>query len=171
MQTCPSCDGLNPTAARACVHCDEALPRRSRLAQRLSLLLGPAGSILLAACYGAPGMYRHQNYPNGPGGAVRLDEDHDGAYGPWTCGPNTTEACDDFVRHEPPPADLDCDDHDATRYPGAEDPDGDGIDQNCDGVDGVAQQPRVDGVPPPRDYATPPPPASPPAKLAVPPGQ
>jgi hypothetical protein len=34
------------------------------------------------------------------------------------------------------PTPGDCDDADATRYPGAQDLDGDGIDQNCDGVDG-----------------------------------
>ncbi|TNE89776.1 MAG: hypothetical protein EP330_10225 [Deltaproteobacteria bacterium] len=32
----------------------------------------------------------------------------------------------------------DCDDSDASIYPGADDPEGDGIDQNCDGVDGIA---------------------------------
>jgi hypothetical protein len=166
MQTCPSCDGLNPVAARTCVHCDVALPRRSRLAARLALLLGPAGSILLAACYGGPGMY-HRAMPQGPGGSYRLDEDHDGAYGPWQCGPNATVDCENAVRAAPPPADLDCDDHDPTRYPGAEDRDGDGIDQNCDGVDGFAP-PGAMHVEPNRDYAQPP--GSPPAKVAVPPG-
>ena len=34
-------------------------------------------------------------------------------------------------------ADADCNDNDATVYPGADDPEGDGIDQNCDGIDGV----------------------------------
>ena len=34
-------------------------------------------------------------------------------------------------------ASADCDDNDATIYPGADDPEGDGIDQNCDGIDGV----------------------------------
>ncbi len=32
----------------------------------------------------------------------------------------------------------DCDDTDATIHLGADDPVGDGIDQNCDGVDGIA---------------------------------
>ncbi len=32
----------------------------------------------------------------------------------------------------------DCDDSDASIHPGADDPEGDGIDQNCDGVDGNA---------------------------------
>jgi hypothetical protein len=134
------------------------------------MLLGPAGAILLAACYGAPGMYNRQRFPYGPGGAVRLDEDHDGSFGPWTCGPNATAECEEFVRTAPPPADLDCDDHDATRYPGAEDPDGDGIDQNCDGVDGVAPSNALHPEPA-RGYAEPPPSTSPPATIAVPPAR
>jgi hypothetical protein len=36
----------------------------------------------------------------------------------------------------------DCDDWDAARVPGAEDVAGDGIDQDCDGADGVAPPPR-----------------------------
>ena len=38
--------------------------------------------------------------------------------------------------HDGSPVPADCDDNDATRYPGAADPDLDGLDQNCDGVDG-----------------------------------
>jgi hypothetical protein len=41
----------------------------------------------------------------------------------------------------------DCDDADPARYPGAPDDVGDGIDQNCDGVDG-ARQPAKIAVPP-----------------------
>ena len=36
------------------------------------------------------------------------------------------------------PEDEDCDDTNASIFPGAEDPFGDDIDQNCDGVDGIA---------------------------------
>ena len=35
-------------------------------------------------------------------------------------------------------AEGDCDDEDASTYTGAPDTEGDGIDQNCDGVDGIA---------------------------------
>ena len=34
-------------------------------------------------------------------------------------------------------ANADCNDNDATVYPGADDPEGDMVDQNCDGIDGV----------------------------------
>jgi len=82
MLTCARCDGLTPQPAGVCLHCDAPLapPRRSPIARRLSILLGPAGTILLAACYGGPGMYGHSP-ATGPAGAQRLDEDHDGAYG------------------------------------------------------------------------------------------
>lgn len=79
-----------------------------RRARWLATLVGATGTVLLAACYGPSGRYVVQ----GPSGA---DHDGDGS-----------------------PAGVDCDDNDPTRYPGAPDPDGDGIDQNCDGVDGVA---------------------------------
>lgn len=162
MLTCARCDGLTPQPARACLHCDAPLaqPRRSRLARRLSILLGPAGTILLAACYGGPGMYGHESGKNGPNGAQRLDEDHDGALGPWTCAHAFDAArCEEAIRGMAPPNDLDCDDHDPARYPGAPDPAGDGIDQNCDGVDGL-RDPAAAAPPGPgngRTYATPPP--------------
>jgi len=170
MQTCPACDGFNPVVARVCVHCDRELSPRSRLAARLTMLLGPAGAILLAACYGAPGRFYGTQRPMGPSGSWRVDDDQDGSFGPWTCGPHGDPDCERAIRAAAPPPDVDCDDHDPTRYPGAEDPDGDGIDQNCDGVDGVAP-PGAAHVEPTetRGYAQPPPSSSPPAKVAVPP--
>jgi putative metal-binding protein len=106
MLTCDSCGGLTPRPdAARCLHCDSAFGRRRSWA---AILLGPAGAILLAACYGPPG--RFQGQPVTP---TQADHDGDGS-----------------------PANLDCDDNDPTRYPGAADPEGDGIDQNCDGVDG-----------------------------------
>jgi hypothetical protein len=55
---------------------------------------------------------------NGPGDPDRgvVDADHDGVAAP-----------------------LDCDDHDATVFPGAADPAGDGLDQDCDGWDDLAE--------------------------------
>ena len=51
-------------------------------------------------------------YRPGPHGAA-MDSDRDGS-----------------------PVPADCDDNDASRWPGNADPDRDGIDSNCDGVDG-----------------------------------
>jgi len=126
------------------------------------MLLGPAGTILLAACYGGPGMYAHQP-ASSPGGAQRLDEDLDGAYGPWTCAHAYDVArCEDAIRGLPAPDRLDCDDLDPARHPGADDPGGDGVDQDCDGVDGArGMDSRGDPAATPglgsgRTYATPP---------------
>ena len=43
-----------------------------------------------------------------------------------------------------PPGEEDCDDEDPTIHIGADDPEGDGIDQNCDGVDGIAEEEEED---------------------------
>lgn len=105
-------------------------------------------------------MYAHEPVRTGPGGAQRLDEDHDGAYGPWTCTHAYDVArCQEAVRGLATLDDVDCDDHDPARYPGAADPDGDGIDQDCDGVDG-RRDPATAVTPAQgsgRTYATPPP--------------
>lgn len=135
MLTCSSCAGLTPLDASAtCLHCDAPLRRPPRWALRLSALLGPAGAILLAACYGGPGRY-HTERPAGPGGAERMDKDGDGNLGPYVC-PVPGSTCEREIERVPPPADVDCDDADPRRYHGAADVDGDGIDQNCDGIDG-----------------------------------
>lgn len=136
MLTCATCSGLTPDQASAtCLHCEAPLRRPPRWMLRVTALLGPAGAILLAACYGAPGRY-HTERPIGPHGMTRVDQDGDGELGGFVCDPNAGPECPTELERTPPPADLDCDDHDRTRYHGAADLDGDGIDQNCDGVDG-----------------------------------
>src|SRR5690349_17402866 len=128
MWTCADCGGLVPIgSSETCLHCDEPLPRRTPWALKLTALLGPAGALLLAACYGAPGRYGYQPATSGsPPTYTGEDRDGDGVV-------NGT----------------DCDDEDRARYPGAPDTQGDGIDQNCDGIDGIAPGgPAGSGSPP-----------------------
>jgi len=121
--SCRACGGLSPTTAAVCLHCDEALARRVRFRSQLWRMLAGGGFMMtLAACYGVA--YRQGlDYPR------TVDADADGS-----------------------PAGLDCADEDPSRFPGAADPDGDGIDQNCDGVDGwrdpaVMAAPEAGGAP------------------------
>jgi len=62
----------------------------------------------------------------------------------------------------------DCDDHDATTYPGAEDVPGDGIDQNCEGGDAKAGAAAPGDAPRPASAATTAPAARPSAPRAGP---
>jgi hypothetical protein len=178
MLTCRRCGGLTPPgSSSACLHCDAPLPRSSRRARRLAALLGPAGSILLAACYGGPGRY-HDFKRELPDGVTRPDRDHDGARGPYECAPGVAD-CAQRIADLPPPNDIDCDDGNAAIFPGALDVAGDGVDSNCDGVDGVdgvdtAKRPPAAAAPGAAAPGAPPaaPPAgsaSPPAKVARPP--
>jgi hypothetical protein len=116
LSTCPSCQGFVPQDSATCPNCEAAAPTLElsagrtlvhRVAKGLAAVgVGSAFALTLMACYGLP--------PCEP------EEDQDGdGYG--------TAACS----YEP-----DCDDGDPNIYPGAEDPLGDDIDQNCDGVDG-----------------------------------
>ena len=161
MLTCASCGGLTPpNTSRDCVHCDAPLPQPPRWARRLSALLGPAGAILLAACYGGPGRYYSAHDPRMPAGATRLDRDHDGALGPYECA-HAGYSCMQEIARLPAPADLDCNDKDPSQFPGGADVAGDGVDSNCDGVDGWADS--AQSVQPPATDS------SPPATVAVPP--
>ena len=77
---------------------------------------GGALGVLLAACYGAPyGRASNVEPLDTTAGCAdpSLDPDQDG-----TCG------------------DLDCNEEDPSIHVGAEDPEGDDIDQDCDGHDG-----------------------------------
>jgi hypothetical protein len=165
MLTCSRCGGLTPPdSSTTCLHCDARL-RAPRWALRVSSLLGPAGAILLAACYGAPGRYYAVRDPGAPPGATRYDHDRDGAAGPYACAPGDA-ACEAQLAQLPPPSDLDCDDASAARFPNAPDVDGDGIDSNCDGVDGW-RDPRSVIQPVSAELVVEPPA---PAQVAVPPG-
>jgi hypothetical protein len=122
LDCCPACAGFVPAALAACPHCAAPCPasRPRSLRRVLATMLGSAAcAVTLMACYGvAP---RHANYAD----PHCEDLDRDGA-----CAPQ------------------DCDDGDPTVFPGAEDPDLDGVDQNCDGVDGW-RDPAAIAVPPP----------------------
>jgi hypothetical protein len=170
MLTCRRCGGLTPPeASSACLHCDAPLPRPSRRARRLAALLGPAGSILLAACYGGPGRY-HDMKRQLPDGVTRADRDHDGAPGPYECAPSVAD-CAQRIADLPPPSDIDCDDGNAAIFPGALDVAGDGVDSNCDGVDGVDGVDNAKARPTGPSAAPGSPPAAPPAGSAAPPAK
>ncbi|MEZ4383367.1 MAG: putative metal-binding motif-containing protein [Nannocystaceae bacterium] len=116
LSTCPSCAGFLPPAATSCPHCGcdcAAPPPASRVAGKLfAAASGGLMALTLMACYGGP--------PVEPCD----DEDNDGYYAnSGLCGSGSPN---------------DCDDNNAAIHPGADDPVGDDIDQNCDGVDGVA---------------------------------
>ncbi len=115
MLNCVRCEGFIPAKASSCPHCDAPTGRRSKLRTLLNVAGGGAVAMTLMACYG---------------GAPR-------DYAP--VAPTNTNACTD------PSQDLDkdgycgddCDEMNAAIHPGAADTSEDGIDQNCDGVDGV----------------------------------
>jgi hypothetical protein len=124
------------------VHCDVLLassagsPRWSRLARALARATVAGGALVtLMACYGMIAR------PEGPYTSCGGDVDRDGV-------------C----------VETDCDDTRADVFPGAADPDLDGVDQNCDGVDGW-RDPATVATPVAGDEATPiatDPPADPP---------
>jgi hypothetical protein len=112
---CSSCAGFVPHAANVCPHCGSAVATNKKAkAQGKPGLLGAVAtaavgglmSITLMACYGVG--YTCES----------SDVDGDGYDANGECGP------------------ADCNDADANIHPEADDPVGDGIDQNCDGADG-----------------------------------
>jgi hypothetical protein len=122
MLACPRCAGFVPDHAGACPNCDAAPSRWARLGRAL---VGFAGMVTLAACYGAP-----------PPIDRCYDADGDG----WLPGCYDEEgACD------PEDVYCDCDDLDPTINPGQLDP-SDGIDRDCDAKDG--QRPEGPLTPP-----------------------
>jgi hypothetical protein len=95
-----------------CPHCDAPAPAIGRISRTLGVIFGSGAlAVTLMACYGLPPCDADD------------DRDRDGAYAGY---------CDDYngiTLH-------DCDDTNPAIHECADDPEGDGIDQNCDGADG-----------------------------------
>ena len=119
--SCSSCAGFVPPTASFCPHCsakvEGLLPLLSRTA--LAVVGGSAVSMTLMACYGLP-----------PCEDTGIDADDDG----FVTAQGASCGC----------FELDCNDEDASIHPGADDPVGDGVDQNCYGEDGVVTICSVD---------------------------
>lgn len=116
MNSCFSCGGFAPRDCSTCPHCDARLEGRAAqgpvaraLASLTLLATSGATAVTLMACYGMP--------------VCDTKEDADGD-GVMSCYDDGETASD-------------CDDSDASIHPGADDALGDGIDQNCDGADGI----------------------------------
>jgi hypothetical protein len=121
--SCRSCGGFAPSARPTCPHCETPLarPLGGRIARVLAGLAGAGGFLMtMAACYGVAPTHQQPTTPD-PNGC---DADGDGV-----CAPQ------------------DCNDADLAIYPGAEDLDGDAVDQNCDGVDGWADPAATPATP------------------------
>lgn len=133
LRPCGDCRGLVPPGLTLCPHCDRPVPiARTTVASALGAVAAGALSMVLMACYGlAP--VEIPSCPDGP------DNDGDGHHQTGKLdgeGGSAGAAC-------LPTDDQDCDDTDATKFPGADDPIGDNKDTNCDGHDGDPC-PRVD---------------------------
>lgn len=123
LSSCPDCSGFVPGHLQACPHCAPT-PVASRVLPRLArrvLGLGTGGllAMTLMACYGLP--------PCDP------DDTEDPYCAPAMQCPAGEEDLDEDGVCTPD----DCADMDPMIYPLADDPEGDDIDQNCDGEDGV----------------------------------
>ncbi|MEZ4313116.1 MAG: putative metal-binding motif-containing protein [Polyangiaceae bacterium] len=121
---CASCAGFIPHDASSCPHCGETVARKAAPAAKgraglvgtiATAAAGGLMSLTLMACYGIA--YTCEN---------QVDKDGDGFF------TSTDPNCDI------PSFELDCNDDDANIHPDAPDTVGDGVDQNCDGVDGDA---------------------------------
>ena len=120
LEKCRHCAGFLPPRAGNCPHCGQPAPRGLLRGLGRSIFAATGGgaiAITLMACYGAA---------YGPSEPPLPDANR--------CAPSATDKDGDCV-----PAAEDCNDEDPAIRPGAPDPLGDGIDQNCDDVDGVAE--------------------------------
>jgi len=115
LASCASCSGFLPPTAARCPHCDAGgAGRVLRVGRALfNAAAGGAVAATLMACYG--GAPPPETPPTERCIEGSVDEDHD-----MSCTPQ------------------DCNDRDKSVNPFAADIEGDGVDQNCDGVDGVA---------------------------------
>lgn len=122
MQRCPECRSFVP--ASVCPECDRPLPRPGCgvLGSLLNVVVSGSAVVTLAACYGAPIVEPE------PETYFCLDTSMD-FDGDGYCG------------------EYDCDESDPDRHQEAYDREGDGIDQNCDGVDGVFAEPDAGPTP------------------------
>ncbi len=125
--TCDECDGFVPGASNACPHCGHrnvgsaaGAPRLVKGAAKVAAVA--ATMMTLMACYGGGMHMMEPNYP----ACTPQDKDMDGTY---TCQ-NPSELTRDGMA-------IDCNDADPTTLPGAVDPIGDNLDQDCDGADGT----------------------------------
>ena len=110
LTSCNACSGFLPPSASSCPHCGETLVVRPRpMPKALRGMLAIGAGGLLAMTLSAC-------YGGGVGPEPCFDGDGDGY-------------CI---------SDGDCNDSDFNIRPFADDPEGDGVDQNCDGVDGIA---------------------------------
>jgi len=144
MQQCHSCQGFVPPKSLQCPHCDINLMPASKgflasfkqqsLTNKILAAATPAAFMFtLMACYGG-GPVRNSTVPGTPGGVNTQDhcqtEDYD-RDGYFSCIKSQQG-----LGMINPKAKKDCNDENSTINPGAKDPLGDGIDQNCDGKDG-----------------------------------
>ena len=108
MITCSTCGHLHKSTETVCPHCVNSSKNRSFIPA--AVLLGLSGLGLLSSC---------------------KQEPVESLYGvPWDSGEYMDEDGDGFSV-----AEGDCDDTDATIFPGAEETADDTVDQNCDGED------------------------------------
>ncbi len=121
LTTCDQCGGFLPHGVGACPNCSARSGGTGLGRRLLNAAGGGAVALTLMACYGgAPQHYMAEPMEPVAGGECATDADdldRDGF-----CAP------------------ADCDEVNADIHPGAEDPAGDGVDQDCDGADGVASQ-------------------------------
>ncbi|MBK8254078.1 MAG: putative metal-binding motif-containing protein [Polyangiaceae bacterium] len=113
---CGSCQGFVPHDADTCPHCGNSVvapapqkqSRKGLLGAMATVATGGLMSITLMACYGIA----------------------------YTCDGGVDKDGDGFYLTNDANCESDCNDNDPNIHPFADDPLGDGIDQNCDGQDG-----------------------------------